>query len=106
MSIGQRRSCSGLSEEEVRSSIMANDGKVLVPKGPRVGADDLTDLRAALFAAPLPPNPTGTRTYPTTTALGRIMRLRGLSINAVAKVPNGPNARQLTDILAGVRGLK
>lgn len=60
---------------------------------------------ADLFALPLPPNPTGTRTYSTTTVLGRIMRLRGLSIGDVAKIPNGPTARQISDNLRGVRGL-
>jgi hypothetical protein len=88
---------------------MAATGGVMVPKGPR--AQPVTDepsvaeLRAALFAMPLPPNPTGTRTYPTTTALGRIMRLRGLSINEVAKVEGGPSARQIGDALAQRREL-
>lgn len=66
---------------------------------------DTESLRSQLFALPLPPNPTGTRTYPTHTTLGRIMRLRGLSVNEVAKVEGGPSARQLSEILAGKRGL-
>lgn len=66
---------------------------------------DLETLRSQLFAMPLPPNPTGTRTYPTHTTLGRIMRLRGLSLNEVAKVNGGPSARQLSEILAGKRGM-
>lgn len=81
-------------------------GSVLVPKGPRVDREvPVTMLRAALFAVPLPPNPTGTRTYPVHTTLGRIMRLRGLSINEVARVPNGPSARQIGDALSERRAL-
>jgi hypothetical protein len=85
---------------------MAATGGVMVPKGPKAEREVTPEfLRAALFAMPLPPNPTGTRTYPTTTALGRIMRLRGLSINEVAKVEGGPSARQIGDALAQRREL-
>lgn len=84
-------------------------GSVLVPKGPRAKEaaprDEVAEMIERLFALPLPPNPTQTRTYPTTTVLGRIMRLRGLSINEVAKIPNGPSARQLGDHLGGKRML-
>ena len=80
-------------------------GSVLVPKGPRAKDGGIEELRRALFAMPLPPNPTRTRTYPTHTALGRVMRLRGLSINEVAKIPGGPSARQLGDALAERRAL-
>lgn len=58
-----------------------------------------------LFAMPLPPPPTRTRTYPTHTVLGRIMRLRGLSVVEVSKLPFGPSARQIGDALAGRREL-
>lgn len=92
---------------------MDGTGRVLVPKGPRVEGVNGTDrapfdrdaMLEQLFALPLPPAPTNTRTYPTDTPLGRIMRLRGLTVNEVARCEGGPNARQLTDILSGAREL-
>lgn len=94
---------------------MADGGStVLVPKGPRStnagdvtgdGSWDRAQMIRDLFAMPLPPPPTRTRTYPTHTVLGRIMRLRGLSVVAVSKIPGGPSARQLGDALAGTRDL-
>lgn len=62
---------------------------------------DIESLRAQLFSIPVPPSPGRGRPYATTTTLGRIMRLRGLTVNEVAKVENGPSARQLSEYLAG-----
>lgn len=77
-------------------------GDTLVPKSsPR---PTIAELRAQLFALPVPPPPTKTRTYSIDTALGRIMRLRGLSITQVAKL-GGPSARQISDHLCQVRAL-
>lgn len=84
---------------------------LLVPKGPRAeksagpadGDPTIAQLRATLFSMPMPPNPTQTRTYSIDTILGRIMRLRGLSITEVAKLPGGPSARQVSDHLRGLR---
>lgn len=88
-------------------------GSVLVPKGPRAqqAADeaeapavDIAEIRAQLLAMPVPPQPQG-RPYSTTTVLGRVMRLRRLTVNDVAKVPGGPAARQISDVLNGNRTL-
>lgn len=90
---------------------MAGSGTI-VPKGPRVHnppADPEATRRARmlheLFTIPLPPPPTNTRTYSTNTALGRIMRLRGISIVELAKLPGGPSVRQVSDALGERRGL-
>lgn len=63
----------------------------------------MAQLRAVLFALPLPPNPSGTRTYPTHTPLGRVMRHKGVSIEDVVRLPikGLPNARMMSNYLAG-----
>ena len=57
---------------------MAGTGRLLVPKGPRADdGPDIEAIRRQLFATPIPPMPPtrgGGPPYPTTTALGRIMR--------------------------------
>lgn len=94
---------------------MAGGSRLLVPKGPRAESAQsaqraespptIEQLRADLFSVLLPPPPTKTRTYPVHTALGRIMRLRRLTVGETAKVPGGPSAKLLTEVLAGRRGL-
>lgn len=77
----------------------------LVPKGPLIQRDaefDRDAILAKLFALPVPPNPAaGSRTYPIHTPLGRIMRLRGLTIREVDAGEGCPNYRLLSDYLAG-----
>lgn len=62
---------------------------------------DRDAILAKLFALPTPPLPSMRRTYPIDTPLGRIMRLRGLQIIDVCRAEGAPNARRMTEILAG-----
>lgn len=83
-------------------------GRLLVPKGPRVeqpARPTVDEMREVLFALPLPPSPTRTRAFSTDTTLGRILRLRGMSLVATSKLPGAPSARQLSDALNGIRAL-
>lgn len=81
----------------------------MVPKGPtaRQADDDGDDgfdrdaLLAKLFALPIPPQQHRTKPYPIHTPLGRIMRVKGLLIRDVDRMPNCPNQRVLCDYLAG-----
>jgi hypothetical protein len=59
------------------------------------------ELRQRLLAMPLPPHKAGRRPYPTTTMLGRLMRLRNLMIRDVLQWDGAPNNRQMTEYLAG-----
>lgn len=68
------------------------------------GEFDRASILTKLFALPVPPPPVpskGKRTYPIDTPLGRIMRHRGLTINEVCSWPGAPNARRMSDFLAG-----
>jgi len=76
---------------------------VMVAKKAAPGFDRASTL-AKLFALPVPPPSAasfGRRTYPIDTPLGRIMRHRGLTINEVSAWPGAPNARRMSDFLAG-----
>lgn len=54
-----------------------------------------------LFALPVPPPPSPRRTYPIDTPLGRIMRLKGLTVRDVSRMDGAPIERTMTEILAG-----
>lgn len=80
----------------------------LVPKGPtapppppRPPGFDREALLAKLYALPVPPKAGKTgRQFASHTPLGRIMRLRGMTVNEVSAGPGCPNYRVLSDYLA------
>lgn len=82
----------------------------MVPKTSKKKRDDTFDRDAILerlFSLPLPPQTngqnTGGRNYAIHTPLGRIMRLREVLVNDLARMDGCPNARLLCDYLAGRR---
>lgn len=86
---------------------MAGRSAALVPKGPtapapppRASSFDRADLLTKLFALPLPPRSGGRRDYPIATPLGRIMRLRTITVNAISAGEGCPNYRVMSDYLA------
>lgn len=93
---------------------MAGTGSVLVPKGPRVGSSarpestapefDRTRTLEVLFALPVPPPPrSGSRNYPIHTPLGRVMRLRGVTIEDLVRLnaEGVPHSRTISELLSG-----
>lgn len=85
---------------------MTGASTILVPKGPRVESErNVAEMRAALFALPVPPPPLPHRTYPIHTPLGRVMRHKQVTIEDVVRlpIPGMPNARIMSDMLAGRR---
>jgi hypothetical protein len=87
--------------------------KVMVPKGrtvvgpPRPQEFDREALLAKLFALPVPPQGRGHRRFPTHTPLGRIMRLRELSVRQVSAMsPDVPHVRTMTEYLAGRKAIR
>ena len=91
---------------------MAGKTAALVPKGPTAPPPppsfpdfDRDTLLARLFALPVPPitrqgRGGGGREYPIHTPLGRIMRLRGLTVNEMSMGEGCPNVRVMSDYLA------
>jgi len=67
--------------------------------------DEVDRLRAALESYPLPPPIPGHRSFPVTTRLGKVMRIKGFTVQEVAKIDGSPNTRLLCEILAGRREL-
>lgn len=61
----------------------------------------IDEIRARIFALPVPPLPSPRRTYPIDTVLGRLMRLKGLKIRDVVRWDGCPDERKMCDILAG-----
>lgn len=79
----------------------------LVPKGPNAAPPppraedfDRAALLAKLYAVPLPPHKGGRRPHADHTPLGRIMRLRGITVNEISAGAGCPNYRVLSDYLA------
>jgi hypothetical protein len=66
-----------------------------------IGGLSVAEIRARIFALPLPPIPEGRRSYPVDTVLGRLMRLRRLTIHDVTRLEGAPSARWVGEILAG-----
>lgn len=66
-------------------------------------ATDLTidEMRARIFALPLPPIPVGKRSYPVTTVTGRLMRLKKMKVLDLVRHEGCPTERKMTEILAG-----
>lgn len=72
-------------------------------KPDKTGEFDRAEVLRQLFSIPVPPSQHGNaRTFPIHTPLGRIMRLKGLTVRDVDAMRDGvPNYRVLSDYLAG-----
>ena len=75
--------------------------KELVPKGPSAQEFDRDAALARLYALPLPPTRHRCKPFNTSTPLGRIMAIKGVMVRDVEGIPGCPNARVMSDYLAG-----